>query len=484
VGSTKFDAEREKVFPVNYAERAKSKPLDAKQFAIEKPFNAPIVPPKAKRGVPDVLPAEELRVATGYDAFELKPQAAGNAGGNQQSQLKPQAWAVVTALVPVEKQRQAFQQAFAQAMGGDQKRDTVTYLVPILQRTEAANPKEADWKAVEPAKQFEEQWTSPAPEIVALKYKEEALTGKLPPAKYTTWGEAVSHPKVLLQSEEGRQKQQPAAAPAAVAQPAAQDAQPPGPFANVQNEPAPAPQPSAAAANAQEPVIEHLLLRIFDYTVQPGKRYRYRVLLGIDNPNYKQPAVYLQKPESAASQYLASAPSAATGVVTIPDGHNVLAGVVDGGSRYSEPSATIAVTAFDPQTGAQVGAELPVRRGSVANVMGKEVSIRAPGGEIKKATLDFKSDILVLDIMGGQTLPGKRRVPALVSPGEVLLMDSDGNLSVRGELDDRASYDKTVVKEEPPAPPPEEKDKDKPAARPGTKPKTLLNSDADKRRGR
>jgi hypothetical protein len=442
-----------------------------------------VADPKARRGVPEVLPAEELRVAAGYDAFELKPVAG--AGNEQRSQLKPQAWAVVTALVPYQKQLEAFQAAFAQAMGGDPNRDTPMYFVPILQRTEVdpANPQKENWENVAAARKFEDQWTGKSQEIVSPKYTDPNLTGGLAPLRYTSWGEVVSHPKVLLATEEGRQNNQPQ--PVAPVQP---EAKPPaadaGPlFVNNAREEAPAPPPRANPdKQGGEEVIAYRLLRMFDYTVQPGKRYRYRVLLGLSNPNYKLPAVYLKDPASAGAQHLASQPSAASGLVTIPDGHNVLAGAVDGGTRYVEPSATIAVTAFDPQDGVQAGAELAtVRRGGVANALNKEVQVRDVGGQVKSVTLDFKSDIVVLDIFGGKTLPGKRRVPPLTAPGEILLMDADGNLTVRNELDDRLSYGKTIVKEEPPPRAEPKDDKDSKGGRGTTKAKALLNSDADKR---
>jgi hypothetical protein len=191
------------------------------------------------------------------------------------------------------------------------------------------------------------------------------------------------------------------------------------------------------------------LLRVFDYSVQPGKKYRYRVTLGLQNPNYGLSPLQLKKPESAANRQLAGQPSAATSVVTIPDGHRVLAGPVDAGSRYTEPSATLVVTAIDPEEGIQAAAKLEkVRRGTVANKKQEQVKVKDPRTQVvKDLTLDFESNILVLDIHGGRTLPGKRRSPAITTFGEVLLLDAEGNMMVRSELDDQSLYSKSLIED-------------------------------------
>ncbi|MEA1951152.1 MAG: hypothetical protein U9N87_07195, partial [Planctomycetota bacterium] len=60
--------------------------------------------------------------------------------------------------------------------------------------------------------------------------------------------------------------------------------------------------------------------------------------------------------------------------------------------------------------------------------------------------VDFKSECLVLDLRGGQRLPGKTR---LNGPGEILLLDPDGNLVVRNDVTD---FDKIRDQTYPPTP--------------------------------
>jgi hypothetical protein len=85
-------------------------------------------------------------------------------------------------------------------------------------------------------------------------------------------------------------------------------------------------------------------------------------------------------------------------------------------------------------------------------------------------TLEFQSNIVVLDIYGGRTL-GRRRTEPIVSPGEVLVMDGDGNVTVRNELDDAAQYESTVVRDVQPPKEGLKKDEDAKKPRPGAAPR-------------
>src|SRR5690606_30011309 len=46
------------------------------------------------------------------------------------------------------------------------------------------------------------------------------------------------------------------------------------------------------------PEVPYKLYRYVDTSCEPGKRYRYRVRLWVNNPNYGFPAGYLEDPES------------------------------------------------------------------------------------------------------------------------------------------------------------------------------------------
>ncbi|MEX0676144.1 MAG: hypothetical protein WD063_03665 [Pirellulales bacterium] len=472
VQASRWDAKRERLQVVNYTERANSKLVDGSVFALVRPFNPPPTDPKARRDEPEVLGVEDLRAGSGYDVFSLKGDkaAGGGAGDGQGVKLHAQPWAVVTGLVPLERQKQAYAQAFGRAVGADPNLDVPQYYAPLLERAEVdeAQPNKVEWKRVPFADQVEEQWAGFADEIASTKYLDKQLTGRLGSLANTQqkWGETVSHPKVPLEGEENKQANEPAEpeVPESKAERAKEieaGFQERDPKTDRQ-------QPVVSPPQTTKPeVVEYRLLRAFDYSVKPGKKYRYRVTIGLKNPNYKRPLQYLKDPASARREQLAGKPSEATSVVTIPDGHRVLAGAVDAGTRYTEPSATLLVTAIDGQEGLEAATELTkVHRGVLANTEQKPVKVRHPiSRQITELTLGFQSNILVLDIYGGRDL-GKRKTPPIVTPGEILLLDADGNMTVRSELDDQAQYESSIVRDEP---------------EPTTKPKPLLDNDKPKR---
>ena len=427
VQTSKWDSAREAVKVVNYAERAKPKVLPVGTYALPRAFSGPVTDPKAKRGQPEILPPEELRVAAGMDIFEIK--GAAPAGGGKEGQgvtLKAQPWAVVTGLVPIERHRQAFASVFAEAVEFKPDRDAPTFLQPILERAEVdpAKPDQLTWAKVPDAAPLD-----PAvrrDDIVSEKFRLPGLTAPL--GQLTgggQWGEEVSHPKIPLlgESVDAAKKQ---AAPAA--------AQPPGA------------QPKPVA----EEVVQHMLLRAFDYGVQPGKRYRYRVSLVLKNPNAGISPQFLADPATAANSTLTSAATSPTPVVTIPDGHDVLAGTIVAGTLYKEPTAKILVTSIDRKAGLKAATEIDAHRGTVANTPPREVLVLHPIDKQKvKLTLSFESNILVLDIYGGNDLPGRKKETPITKPGEILLLDANGNMTVRSEMDDFAQYQETLVREEP-----------------------------------
>ena len=116
-------------------------------------------------------------------------------------------------------------------------------------------------------------------------------------------------------------------------------------------------QPSAPGQPGQNPAEQKpppfLLLRYFDYTVEPGKHYVYRVRLVLANPNYIPPAGaaadagaqgvsnlkpgYLKDPKLAEKQWLETDWSEPSPVISVPRDTRVLALSVNPGR---EPTRT------------------------------------------------------------------------------------------------------------------------------------------------
>ena len=70
---------------------------------------------------------------------------------------------------------------------------------------------------------------------------------------------------------------------------------------------------------ASEKIIDKLLVRFFDFTVAPGKSYKYRIKLTVGNPNYMVGAKYLQDAASSEIPSRETEWSEPSGVVSVVD---------------------------------------------------------------------------------------------------------------------------------------------------------------------
>ncbi len=192
---------------------------------------------------------------------------------------------------------------------------------------------------------------------------------------------------------------------------------------------------AAAGNNAPEEQrdLGYRLFRFFDFSVEPGKQYVYRIQLALRNPNLGVNAAVLKKAELADKKYLpylSTKWSEPTPIIAVPRDTQVLVNAVKPPPRpNAEPTGQITVAKWLVRSGLKVSHEFPVTRGQVANFA--DISVREAGGPV-----NFFSDTTAVDLRGGDHLG--RKTSTLTAAGEMLLMDSDGALSVRSELDDSA----------------------------------------------
>lgn len=193
--------------------------------------------------------------------------------------------------------------------------------------------------------------------------------------------------------------------------------------------------------------VPHLLFRFYDFNVDEGRRYVYRVRLVLRDVNQgmsysalDQSVIDRMEARKAdgkkPSEFRLTAWSEPSPVAQIPrSGGSVRTVSARPGSTTSEPEVTLLVQAFGVDESGkpiQTAKEKDLRRGSIAN-MTEEAEVLGGGGEYIDKMKDFKfyTDIAVLDIQGGDRLGGK-----LTEPARVLLMDSAGQLYIRDELED------------------------------------------------
>ena len=232
------------------------------------------------------------------------------------------------------------------------------------------------------------------------------------------------------------------------------------------------PDPGMEIALEEEKLVPYALFRFFDLNVVPGKTYRYHFRLFFANPNYKVELKFLERDELRDAPYLLTEWSDPSDAVAMPRDAEILVASVKpppAGRVTMEPKATIGITYFYMDTGDELFEENEVLRGQLLNFLERElpegmapvedaaaggnwldtfnpitVGKTAPKPEDEEApTVDYLTESILLDMAGGERLPGKDR--DMHEPGMLLLLDPDGNLFVKNELDDAEKFPKEEV---------------------------------------
>lgn len=348
------------------------------------------------------------------------------------------------------------------------------------------------------AQQF---WAGMSPDVIDPRFSDYVLTLPLPPLVGRAWGSNASHPDIPmgnLPAAEEEAQPQPVAPSSAVPGTTDENASfsssspfasgvpagpgygapgrmPIGPGQNLgyRRQPygpgeggryrGPGPEsyrgPTAGPGDKTTLTrgVDFWLLRFFDYTVEPGKRYKYRVKLALADPNANHPASVLAP---AVLDRLAKAPRDRDGrkmdvrvldswsepspTVGIPMAGNIrLADVkIPSAEKFNdEPSVTVLVESFDvDNNGNAIQAAVEkkdFRRGYVANLI-EDAKYLAEGGQVIDTQHDFKflTGMTMLDLDGGAKL-----AKDLTAPVRIMVMGPSGQLYIRNEIDDKPFVD-------------------------------------------
>lgn len=235
--------------------------------------------------------------------------------------------------------------------------------------------------------------------------------------------------------------------------------------------------------------VSKKLVRFVDYSAEPGHKYRYKVMLALEDPNRPEDPsmdpdptsldetvhVRLKTVEAAEAKtgrrrYLVtSAFSEPSAVVSLSSPERYYAGetvpgatVNIGGVAVSiaEPSAKVLAVAWDPKLGVFAPAEQAVHRASVLNVKADVEVVHPVLGDVRKIKeYELSTNGVVLDILGGERVPGTADSKEIIrSPGETLIMDAEGKLLVTDESRDIEGYRKYVFPEPKEEPKPKSED--------------------------
>ena len=321
-----------------------------------------------------------------------------------------------------------------------------------------------------------DHWATVAPEIVDPKFVHGQLTAPLGPLAYQRWDRWATHPriplKVMVPEKPVQRKQPPRGGRGRVPQggnttglfskdvpgagnrpPAERNPRRRRRPVNEKSREAPAketPVNNSVDTKVVPVVAENakLLVRLFDFDVEAGKTYRYRVQLLLENPNYEQPARFLKNPGDRKSRETPDTWlkwSDPTAPVRVPQDTQVyVAGLASGEEATSEEDqlssvdkdeqATLVMQTLDRVTGEVVTGRDTFVRGNVVVLAAKDETLRenrlaSPHLVAEKTPL--KTDFVLLDMYRGHASQGK-------APAEMLFLDSQGNVFWRDSVSDQA----------------------------------------------
>lgn len=176
--------------------------------------------------------------------------------------------------------------------------------------------------------------------------------------------------------------------------------------------------------SAEPTTAEYALFRFFDFSAEPGKRYRYRVKLWLENPNYEVKPEYLEEAKLAEKNFRGTELSQPTEPVTVPNEGTVIAGEYNPPMGPLESSANVVITQILKQGGQTAVKRFDkLLRGQVANIETADAMIlEEETGELIPwdEKVRFRNNAMLLDV--AQTDSKK--------PADVLILDAEGKLVV------------------------------------------------------
>jgi hypothetical protein len=146
---------------------------------------------------------------------------------------------------------------------------------------------------------------------------------------------------------------------------------------------------------------ELLLFRYFDFDVEPGATYRYRVRLVLRNPNYgRSLAAAGGQPEIVRTETLLTPWSAATPPVRVVDNvRYFLAGLQSGPARRT-PLARLSMFQYDLDLGTTVQKEIDVPVGQQIAGRSRADQFDPARGTVEVRDYLFRSDDVLIDALG------------------------------------------------------------------------------------
>lgn len=445
--------------------RLKQMPLD------EEPYRTGVWYPPLwndhRRASPELYPVQSLLASAGHGAFTVhsRPPAPlhptglphgirGNPRPDANASLEGYRWIIVTGIIEYRRQIEAYQTALDESSYRQPEFDLPDYRSFAIERAEITDDtadEKLDWqpRPIRSMYDMKNRWSQLAVDPVEAKYFPPSRDGlglvfPLGPLAAGRWSEEVGHPRIAKYESELRKKIRAKLASATIdAEESFESPAPVSPMAWPR--PAGSPWgPGEISASAEKADI--LLVRYIDYEVEPGKKYRYRLKLIVQNPNWKVPAKYLQSPDLSDASSLETGWSRPTPVVSVPSDTEIQLLAVDG--RHGR--AIVKLIHFDLATGRNQSHEFQVERGELLNYYNQEYypqdsastesempSLFATQTKPPPAQLvDYVTGMTLIDFHASGKQPDRQ---VARQPSSITLMDRDGKLSILEECESKRS---------------------------------------------
>ena len=436
------------------------------------------------------------------------PGGAGGMMGGTGGETKGRQWITVTGSIPIRKQQAAYGDLFGNAQYLDDARDQPRYLYYELERGEVAPNGDVQWSKVDvlrAIKKENNQWNGVGSEQVGFSYHAPTFSSyppmamNCPPMANKPFGEEIANlPNIPLNSSEQIEVQsaeldrwnklqeamnqidestlldrdpfEGAGGTAMGGMSGGMDSGMGGAGASggmgpngvgagndwLVNREAVAKQMLNAQTVAS---VEYYLFRYFDFDVEEGKTYQYRVKLLLANPNYGVEERFVEDPTATEQKIVASEFSEPSNPAALGRSARIFAQNVEAPARPGvEPRVRLASIYFDQESATEsLAQDLSMKLGQVANFKGKPheavnvagaltaggmngmgaaSGMAAQGGRggrnSKAGTVDHVSDACLVDAIGGAKISGAE----LRSPGKVMILEPNGYLQVREVKED------------------------------------------------
>ena len=488
VSEAKFPADRYNVPPLDQTAFQSLQPVPVASYGFKSLIgDIPLGEAGGKRGVPKIYPVRDLEALGGSGIFfvteKKDPAAAVEVGKGERkalprelltemtqppkdAEVEGRRWVVINALVSMDEQRSEHDSVFVGRPAYDADRDQPKFIIATIRRLELTSDiagGEPDWGSqaktwslrarLDERRSAQQVWAIKVDDRIELahqRYVNSRLVDPLGPLG-KSWKRWAIHSQIPLAPPKAKEPKKtnrnPAVRPVGGKKPkdkpAAKEDDPLGellgPGETVKPEPeqpdVEKPQPADSKEDAKEKPVAFQLCRIFDFTVEPGKQYRYQIQLAAHNPNRGVEPRFLEDPKSTDATYLTSDWSKSSNTVLVPADTEVFASSIlsSDGDENPEPRVVVVCRKTDNAGGRAPAGRMELRRGEVVggSLTTFEIDARS-SAVIQRADSRIETDFTLLDFVGGQSVSEN-----VLAPVRILVLDENGNLTVRDSATDR-----------------------------------------------